>query len=136
MHPRHLLAAVAVALIWGTNFVAIDIGLETFPPLLFTAIRFLVAAVPAGVFLRPPPGRGALPAAAVHRHPLPRRRRAGGAVHRPAAGPVALGARRRRLDRRPPVRAAVPGHPPGPAGRPGLARDPEPGGVHHGLRRA
>jgi O-acetylserine/cysteine efflux transporter len=54
MHPRHLLAAVAVALIWGTNFVAIDIGLETFPPLLFTAIRFLVAAVPAVLFIGRP----------------------------------------------------------------------------------
>ncbi len=54
MHPRHLLAAVAVAVIWGTNFVAIDIGLETFPPLLFTAIRFLVAAVPAVFFVGRP----------------------------------------------------------------------------------
>jgi len=27
----------------GINFVAIDIGLETFPPLFFTALRFAVA---------------------------------------------------------------------------------------------
>lgn len=50
MQPRHLLAAVLVAVIWGINFVAIDIGLGSFPPLLFTALRFTVAAVPA-VFL-------------------------------------------------------------------------------------
>jgi O-acetylserine/cysteine efflux transporter len=55
MQPRHLLAALLVAVVWGLNFVAIDIGLETFPPLLFTALRFAVAAVPA-VFLVGRPG--------------------------------------------------------------------------------
>ncbi|GAA3431229.1 EamA family transporter [Kutzneria kofuensis] len=54
MQPRHLLAAVFVALVWGINFVAIDIGLESFPPLLFTAIRFAVAAVPAVFFIGRP----------------------------------------------------------------------------------
>jgi O-acetylserine/cysteine efflux transporter len=57
MHPRHLLAAVAVALIWGINFVVIDIGLESFPPFLFTALRFTVAAVPAVFFIGRPPAR-------------------------------------------------------------------------------
>lgn len=54
MQPRHLLAAVLVAVIWGINFVAIDFGLETFPPLLFTALRFAVAAVPAVFFIGRP----------------------------------------------------------------------------------
>jgi O-acetylserine/cysteine efflux transporter len=54
MQPRHLLAAVLVALIWGVNFVSIDIGLASFPPLLFTAIRFAVAAVPAVFFVGRP----------------------------------------------------------------------------------
>ncbi|EWM11563.1 EamA family transporter [Kutzneria sp. 744] len=54
MHPRHLLAAVLVALIWGVNFVVIDIGLESFPPFLFTALRFAAAALPAVLFIGRP----------------------------------------------------------------------------------
>ena len=54
MQPRHLAAAVLVAAIWGINFVAIDIGLGSFPPILFTAVRFLVAAVPAIFFVGRP----------------------------------------------------------------------------------
>ncbi|MET8832074.1 EamA family transporter [Streptomyces sp. NPDC004610] len=50
MRPSHLLLAVLVAAIWGVNFTVIEIGLDHFPPLLFSALRFLVAAVPA-VFL-------------------------------------------------------------------------------------
>ncbi|MDT0330558.1 EamA family transporter [Nocardiopsis lambiniae] len=50
MRPLHLFLAVLVAAIWGVNFVVIEVGLDHFPPLLFTALRFLVAAVPA-VFL-------------------------------------------------------------------------------------
>ncbi|ADI10074.1 hypothetical protein SBI_06954 [Streptomyces bingchenggensis BCW-1] len=42
--------AVLVTAVWGVNFVVIDIGLDHFPPLLFCALRFLVAALPA-VFL-------------------------------------------------------------------------------------
>lgn len=54
MHPRHAALAVLVALIWGVNFVVIKVGLDDFPPLLFSALRFLAAAVPA-VFLVGPP---------------------------------------------------------------------------------
>ncbi|MFD3731212.1 EamA family transporter [Streptomyces sp. NPDC058632] len=50
MRPSHALLAVLVAAVWGVNFVVIEIGLDHFPPLLFSALRFLVAAVPA-VFL-------------------------------------------------------------------------------------
>jgi O-acetylserine/cysteine efflux transporter len=50
MRPRDLALAVAVAAVWGVNFVVIDVGLRHFPPLLFSALRFAVAAVPA-VFL-------------------------------------------------------------------------------------
>jgi O-acetylserine/cysteine efflux transporter len=41
---------VLVAVAWGLNFVVIDIGLESFPPLLFAALRFTLVALPA-VFL-------------------------------------------------------------------------------------
>ncbi|MFD7434278.1 EamA family transporter [Streptomyces sp. NPDC059861] len=50
MRPAHVLLAVLVAAVWGVNFTVIEIGLDHFPPLLFSALRFLVAAVPA-VFL-------------------------------------------------------------------------------------
>ncbi|MBO1334173.1 EamA family transporter [Streptomyces sp. VRA16 Mangrove soil] len=50
MKPAHTGLAVLVAALWGVNFVVIDIGLAHFPPLLFCALRFLLAAVPA-VFL-------------------------------------------------------------------------------------
>jgi len=54
MPRRHLLLAVAVAVFWGVNFVIIDVGLESFPPLLFAALRFAFVAVPA-VFFVPRP---------------------------------------------------------------------------------
>ncbi|MHC0429759.1 EamA family transporter [Streptomyces sp. O3] len=50
MRPAHICLAVLVAAVWGVNFVVIEIGLGHFPPLLFSALRFLAAAVPA-VFL-------------------------------------------------------------------------------------
>lgn len=54
MAPRHLLLALGLAAIWGVNFVVIKVGLDHFPPLLFSALRFLVAAVPAMFVLRHP----------------------------------------------------------------------------------
>ncbi|MFF3607389.1 EamA family transporter [Streptomyces sp. NPDC002463] len=50
MRPAHIALAALVAAVWGVNFVVIEIGLDHFPPLLFSALRFLVAALPA-VFL-------------------------------------------------------------------------------------
>ncbi len=54
MPLRDVLTALFVALVLGSNFVAIKIGLETVPPLLLTGLRFLFAAVPAVLFIRPP----------------------------------------------------------------------------------
>ena len=39
--------AIFVAFIWGFNFVVIKIGLDSFPPILFSTLRFLFAAFPA-----------------------------------------------------------------------------------------
>src|SRR5262245_52039625 len=50
MRMRDLAAAVLINVLWGVNFAVIDIGLAHLPPLLFCALRFAVAAVPA-VFL-------------------------------------------------------------------------------------
>jgi O-acetylserine/cysteine efflux transporter len=47
MKPRDIALAVAVMAVWGVNFVVIATGLEHFPPLLFNALRFTVAAFPA-----------------------------------------------------------------------------------------
>ena len=49
--------AVAVTAIWGVNFVAIETGLDHFPPLMFNALRFTLAAFPALLFA----GRPAAP---------------------------------------------------------------------------
>ncbi|MFI9009560.1 EamA family transporter [Actinosynnema sp. NPDC053489] len=54
MKPRHVAIAVLVATIWGVNFVVIKVGLRDFPPLFFSALRFLAAAVPALFFVGRP----------------------------------------------------------------------------------
>ncbi|MFE7185432.1 EamA family transporter [Streptomyces erythrochromogenes] len=54
MRPVHTALAVLVAAVWGFNFVVIEIGLGHFPPLLLSALRFLVAALPAVFFVGPP----------------------------------------------------------------------------------
>jgi O-acetylserine/cysteine efflux transporter len=54
MNPRHVLLALLVAAIWGFNFVVLKIGLDEFPPILFSALRFLAAAVPAIFFVGRP----------------------------------------------------------------------------------
>lgn len=54
MPRRHVLLALLVAVVWGVNFVAIHVGLRTFPPLEFAALRFAVIAFPAVLFVRRP----------------------------------------------------------------------------------
>jgi len=54
MSPFHILLAVLVALVWGFNFVAIKVGLLTMPPLMFSGLRFALAAAPFLPFYRSP----------------------------------------------------------------------------------
>ena len=54
MRPVHIALAALVAAVWGVNFVVIEIGLDHFPPLLFSALRFLAAALPAVFFVGRP----------------------------------------------------------------------------------
>lgn len=54
MTPADILAALAVVTIWGVNFVVIKIGLQDLPPVLFTALRFLFAALPLVFFVKRP----------------------------------------------------------------------------------
>ena len=46
MRPVHIALAVLVAAIWGMNFVVIEVGLDDFPPLLLSALRYTLAALP------------------------------------------------------------------------------------------
>lgn len=54
MKPQHILMLVLVAALWGFNFVVIRLGLQNFPPLLFSALRFLFAALPLAFLIRKP----------------------------------------------------------------------------------
>jgi O-acetylserine/cysteine efflux transporter len=54
---RHFLLALSVVAIWGSNFVVIRWGLDAFPPLLFAALRFTLATLPA-IFFLPRPNVG------------------------------------------------------------------------------
>ncbi len=58
MNPRHSALALLVAVLWGVNFVAIDLGLHPpgaeMPPLLFVAMRFALVVFPCIFFVRKP----------------------------------------------------------------------------------
>ena len=54
MTPIHTGLAILVTFIWGVNFTFIAWGLESFPPLMLTALRFFFTAVPLVFFLKPP----------------------------------------------------------------------------------
>ena len=54
LRPRHLALALLVIVVWGVNFAVIKLGLVGVPPLLLAALRFVLAAFPALLFLRPP----------------------------------------------------------------------------------
>lgn len=51
---RDALLTLAVMVVWGTNFVVIHIGVAHFPPILFAALRFTFALLPAVFFLKRP----------------------------------------------------------------------------------
>ena len=51
---RHFFLALLVVAVWGTNFVVIMFALADLPPLLFAALRFSLAFIPAAFFLRRP----------------------------------------------------------------------------------
>lgn len=51
---RHLLFALLVVAIWGSNFVVIKLALRELPPLLLCTLRFLLVALPLVFFLPRP----------------------------------------------------------------------------------
>lgn len=54
MRGRDLLAALAVVILWGLNFVAMKWGLRSFTPFQLGAVRYLCAALPLALLVRPP----------------------------------------------------------------------------------
>jgi len=50
----HLLLALAIVAVWGTNFVVIKLSLAAFPPFLFAALRYTFAFLPLVFFLPRP----------------------------------------------------------------------------------
>jgi O-acetylserine/cysteine efflux transporter len=54
MSPRDLILALFVVTVWGVNFVAIRWGVDEVAPLLMTALRYTLAALPAVFFIRRP----------------------------------------------------------------------------------
>ncbi|NWB98583.1 EamA family transporter [Pseudomonas gingeri] len=54
MQKKHLLLAVLVTAVWGLNFPITKLGLTHIDPLLLTALRFTLAALPWVFFIRRP----------------------------------------------------------------------------------
>ena len=56
---REFLAAACIIVIWGTNFVAMKIGLRSFSPFQLGAARYLFGMLPLVLLVRPPrlPGK-------------------------------------------------------------------------------
>ena len=52
--PVHLILAVLITAVWGTNFVVIKVGLDSFPPLWFALLRFILVFFPTALFLARP----------------------------------------------------------------------------------
>ncbi len=50
----HLVLAVAVMAVWGSNFVVVHVALEALPPLLLAALRYTVAFLPLALVLKRP----------------------------------------------------------------------------------
>lgn len=54
MPLRHVLLALTGAIIWGVNFIAIELSLATYPPFLLAALRFTLTAIPTVLFIPRP----------------------------------------------------------------------------------
>lgn len=50
--PRHLLLLIGITLIWGLNLVVAKVGVVDIPPVLFTALRFVLLALLTAPYLR------------------------------------------------------------------------------------
>ena len=60
--PLHMLLALAIVTVWGTNFVIMKFALGHLPPLTLAALRFTFAVLPAILFCKRPASWGNLAA--------------------------------------------------------------------------
>lgn len=51
---RHLLLALAVVAVWGSNFTVAKLALHDLPPVFFAFLRFFLVFFPAALFIRRP----------------------------------------------------------------------------------
>jgi len=51
MSNKNIFLATFITFLWALNFIVIKIGLESFPPLLFSALRFILCAIPLVFFV-------------------------------------------------------------------------------------
>ena len=54
LSPAHLALTLAIVAVFGFSFVPIKLGLNELPPFMLAALRFLLAALPAVLFVKPP----------------------------------------------------------------------------------
>jgi O-acetylserine/cysteine efflux transporter len=54
MSPRDILLALAVVVVWGSNFVAVKWGVAEVPPLLLSGLRYVIAVLPVIFFIKRP----------------------------------------------------------------------------------
>ncbi len=54
MSPRDIALALFIAVLWGVNFIVMKHAVSEVPPLLLTALRFGLAAIPAVFFITRP----------------------------------------------------------------------------------
>lgn len=52
--PLHILLALAIVAVWGSNFVVIKLALDALPPLTLAALRFTFVIAPGILFLKRP----------------------------------------------------------------------------------
>lgn len=57
MAPRHLFLMFIICLVWGFTFVAGKAGVSEFPPMLFTALRYILLSLLLFPFLKIVDGR-------------------------------------------------------------------------------
>jgi O-acetylserine/cysteine efflux transporter len=53
MRPFHILLGILTAAIWGFNFVVLKVALVDVPPILLTALRFILSCLPILFFPKP-----------------------------------------------------------------------------------
>jgi O-acetylserine/cysteine efflux transporter len=51
MKPFHIFLAVLTSVIWGLNFLVTKVGLQDFPPIFFTCLRYTAIAFPLVFFI-------------------------------------------------------------------------------------